>query len=317
MRRHRPLLLIISLLTPLVAASADLPEIQRALKRAEAHIRNKDCEAALREMAPHDAALRARGDLRPFRWNFAWCLEQTGRYAEAAESYEQFIALDGPDRERALARRRLATLETEKLGRLELSCRPDDATARLDAHATDPRPCPASYPRLPAGTHTVTLRAPSGLETTQPVDVPPGRTTTTVITVPAEVTLHSLAAGVRVQLDGRTVGDVGPDAPLTLRDVQPGRRHLRATHPKTGEVWESRRWIDGGEQRLIEIPLRAPDDETVTAPPAASTDDGTSPWLWVGIGTAAAVGIGVGAWLLLADDEAAAPRQASLIGEVQ
>lgn len=317
MRPLRPILpVLLALLAPTIATSADLPEIQRALKRAEAHIRARDCEAALREMTPHDAALRARGDLRPFRWNFSWCLEQTGRYAEAADSYEQFIALDGPERERALARGRLAALEAEKLGRLELSCRPGDATARLAAHATDPRPCPASYPRLPAGTHTVILRAPSGLEVSQPVDIPPGQTTTTVISVPAELELHSLVAGVRVQLDGRSVGDAGPDAPLTLRGVSPGRRHLRATHPLTGEVWESRRWIDGGEQRLIEIPLRAPEDEWVTAPPVTATDEGASPWLWVGIGTAAAVGIGVGAWLLWGSDEATGPRDPVLLGEL-
>lgn len=320
-----PLLLsALTLAAALIApAGAQAPEYTAAqladiLGRAEGAMARGDFQAALDLMLPVDAAMRRRGDDPGYRWNLATALAETGRPAQAAESYELFIALDVPERHREVARKRLAALDAEHLGRLELTCRPEGAIARLDAHATDPRPCPTTYPRLPAGAYRVTIRAASGLEANETIEIRPGRTSNLIVTVPPVLEIRSPLRGTQVQIEGRRVGDAGPGAPLVISTLTPGYHRVRATHPEDATTWEARRWVGAGERRVIEVPFNGRDSAAITRrEDAIAVDDDDDTLLWVGVGVAAAVGVGVGAWLLLASDDAPArPDQVRFSGEL-
>lgn len=297
------------------AAAPDTAEIQQRLDRASQLIRAGDCAAALDEMRPIDAAVRARGDMVAFRWNTAYCLDQTDALADAAAAYAQLVELDPPAKLRARATRRLATLEERHLARLEVTCQPGDSTVQLgDA---DPLPCPATWRWVEPGHHQLVVRSPAGLEQTHRVDLTAGAATTPTVMVRPVLEVHSRAAGVRVQVDARHRGDAGPDKPLVLFTLPTGRHAIRATHPDTGEVFENVRWLHPGERTIVELPFQgiAAPAPAPRRPKAAQASESDDTWLWVGVGTAAAVGLGVGAYFLLSGEQAAEPRPFRWQGE--
>lgn len=296
--------LALLLATPAFAAPTTA-EIQQRLDRAVTHIRAGDCAAALDEMRPIDAAVRERGDLVAFRWNSAYCLDQTEQHAAAAAAYSQLLTLDPPAKLRARATRRVAALEEQHLARLEVTCEPEGSTVQLGE--ADPLPCPATWRWVDAGRHQLVVRSPAGLEQTHRLELTAGTASTPTVTVRPVLEIHSRAPGVRVQVDARHRGDAGPDTPLVLFTLPTGRHAIRATHPATGEVFEQTRWLRAGERTVVELPFEGIGGSPRVAAAATAPDDDDT-WLWVGIGTAAAVGLGVGAYFLLSGDGETEPR---------
>jgi hypothetical protein len=85
---------------------------------------------------------------------------------------------------------------------------------------------------LPAGKHDLTLASPAlGFQTTSTVEIQPGKTTATTITVPTGSISINALPWANVSIDGRSLGTT----PIANLDIALGAHEVVWRHPQLGE----------------------------------------------------------------------------------
>lgn len=230
-----------ALTAPAAAATptADVDRIQARLDAASRLFESDlpaDALAVLDEVA---AELGADGEAQfpLLRFMMARCLIELDRPEEALAALARFEALARDDEERALAAEWTAKVRARAYGALVVEC-PPGGVARIEAEgAPDPRPCPATFDAVRAGTHRVRV---DGLDAPRTADaeVIAGESRTVTPVAPAP-TPRWLWGGLALAGGTGLVGGAVPDG------VEPGAG-AHASAELFGEVAV----IDGFRLRL-------------------------------------------------------------------
>ncbi len=244
MRTMRPVYLwalpvLAAPLTAPAAAPADVERIQARLDTAGRLFESNlpaDALAVLEEVA---GELGADGEAQfpLLRFMMARCLVELDRPEEALAALARFEALARDDEERALAAEWTAKVRARAYGALVVEC-PEGGVARIDAEgAPDPRPCPATFDAVRAGTHQVQV---DGLEAprTAEVEVVAGESRTVTPAAPPP-TPRWLWGGLALAGGTGLVGGAVPDG------VEPG-----AGAHASAELFGELAVIDGFRLRL-------------------------------------------------------------------
>ncbi len=233
------------------------PDVEAHIQRGVALFKAGDYAAALAEFQRADPRGDEYGDRAGIRFNIARCLEELGRFEEAAEHFERYLRLPDDEDSHQAARERIANLERTALGTVTVEC---DADARVTLQGSRPAtPCPVVWRRVAAGRRTVSGWSSDGIAASTEVDVPAGGDARARIAFPAELRVEVQA---EVSVDGRAP----VPGPLTMGPIAPGKHTVEIVVRGAERSWHEVR-LAPGKRLVFGGPTRATASSPVDATP--------------------------------------------------
>ena len=248
--------------------------------KAERAGRYHDALDALLEAAKYGDAVEKRGRLY---YNIGAMLQRLGRLAKAVHYFERALQFVKRPERRALVQKRIDALVPKAFGAVEVVC---VGTAMVSVGSMVPKPCPATWERVPVGTREVNGRTADGLVAKTTVTVVAAQRVNAELVFPGGVEIPFQARDGVVLVDGIPRGL----APMRIDDLAPGK-HLVAIR------------LPGEPDATAVVQVQAGQRATLRRKHFAGLTDMLAkrqyaPWAWTAIGLGA-VSLGVGAYFEL------------------